>query len=111
MAAICGSPARQSINTRGPGRHRHRSGVTARQLDTLRRDVSGRVDGLPTPSALVTLLEVYETSVETASLQRAAPSLTPPTARRHTRLKGLSEVSQISWRDRTARLAAPSSRT
>src|SRR5664280_2271918 len=96
MAAICGSPARQSINTRGPGRHRHRSGVTARQLDTLRRDVSGRVDGLPTPSALVTLLEVYETSVETASLQRAAPSLTPPTARRHSRLKELSEVSQTS---------------
>src|SRR5450756_719777 len=54
-----------------------------------------------TPTASITgagtLQEVSLTSVETASLQqRAAPSLTPPTARRHSRLKELSEVSPTS---------------
>jgi len=38
----------------------------------------------------------FETSVETAPLQSAAPSLTTPTARRHARLKELSEVLETS---------------
>src|SRR5450756_1443244 len=64
-----------------------------------------------TPTASITgagtLQEVSLTSVETASLQqRAAPSLTPPTARRHARLKELSEVSQTSSRTGTTRGAA-----
>src|SRR5450756_1785906 len=42
------------------------------------------------------LTQVLETSVETASLQSATPSLTPPTARRYARLKELSEVSPTS---------------
>jgi hypothetical protein len=49
------------------------------------------------PPKGMNLPEVLLTSVETASLQqRAAPSLTPPTARRHSRLKELSEVSPTS---------------
>jgi predicted ArsR family transcriptional regulator len=52
-------------------------------------------------------LDVLLTSVEAASLQRAALSLTPPTARRHARLEKLSEVSQTSDGREKGRCAQP----